>query len=145
MRFFFYGTLLDHDVAALVLGRRLPPTAFLPASLPGHSRRRARGVSYPVVVRDPSGEVPGVVVGGLSARDVARLVAYEGPRYRIAPVKVKVAGSLITVSVFEPLERSFQPVEGTTWDLALWQRRDKRRFVERLRRAFSARPAYSTP
>jgi hypothetical protein len=143
MRFFFYGTLLDADVTALVLGRRLPPTAFVPASLPGHARRRAKGVSYPVLVRDPGGEVPGAVVGGLSARDVARLSAYEGPRYRIAPLKVRVAGALTTVSVFEPLENRFQPVDGS-WDLALWQRRDKRPFVGRLRRAFSARPAYST-
>ena len=42
MRFFFYGTLLDSDVAALVLGRRLPPAAFMPASLLGHARRRAK-------------------------------------------------------------------------------------------------------
>jgi hypothetical protein len=144
MRFFFYGTLLDSDVTALVLGRRLPPTAFVPASLPGHARRRAKGVSYPVLVRDPGGEVAGAIVGGLSARDVARLSAYEGPRYRIAPLKVRVAGTLTTVSVFEPLENHFQPVAGS-WDLALWQRRDKRPFVGRLRRAFSARPAYSTP
>jgi Gamma-glutamyl cyclotransferase, AIG2-like len=144
MRFFFYGTLLDADVTALVLGRRLPPSAFVPASLPGHARRRAKGVSYPVLVRDPAGEVPGAVVGGLSARDVARLSAYEGPRYRIAPLKVRVAGTLTTVSVFESLENRFQPVDGS-WDLALWQRRDKRLFVGRLRRAFSARPAYSTP
>ena len=46
----------------------------------------------------------------------------EGPRYRIAPLKVKVAGGLTTVSVFEPLEERFQPVDGS-WDLALWQRR----------------------
>ena len=31
--FFFYGTLLDHDVMALVIGRRLPPSAFVPANL----------------------------------------------------------------------------------------------------------------
>ena len=55
MRFFFYGTLLDPDVTALVLGRRLPPAAFVPASLPGHARRRAKGVSYPILVRDPRG------------------------------------------------------------------------------------------
>ena len=61
MRFFFYGTLLDRDVTALVLGRRLPPSAFEPAMLRGHSRRRARGVSYPVVVRDPRGEVSGAI------------------------------------------------------------------------------------
>ena len=143
MRFFFYGTLLDYDVTALVLGRRLPPTAFAPASLPGHTRRRAKGVSSPILVRDPRGQVPGAIVSGLSARDVARLAAYEGPRYRVAPLKVKVDGALTTVSVFEPLEHRFEPVSGV-WDLALWQRRDKRAFLDRIRRAFSAHPAYST-
>ena len=142
MRFFFYGTLLDRDVTALDLGRRLPPSAFEPAMLRGHSRRRARGVSYPVVVRDPRGEVSGAIVGGLSARDVARLSAYEGPGYRIARLKVWTAGILATVSVFEPLEDRFQSVAGP-WDLAVWQRRDKRKFVARLRRAFSARPVCS--
>lgn len=144
MRFFFYGTLLDTDVTALVLGRRLPPAAWVPASLPGHVRRRAKGVSYPVLVRDPRGEAPGAIVGGLSARDVARLAAYEGPSYRIAPLKVRAAGALMTVSVFEPVENRFQPVDGQ-WDLALWQRRNKRAFIARVRRAFSARPAYSRP
>jgi len=142
MRFFFYGTLLDHDVTALVLGRRLPPQAFTPAALLGHARRNARGVTYPVVVRDPRSEVPGAIVGGLSKRDVARLSAYEGPRYRIAPLKVRVAGRLATVSVFEPLEERFQPTGGS-WDLALWQRFHKRAFVDRIRRVFSAHPAYS--
>ena len=93
MRFFFYGTLLDRDVTALVLGRRLPASAFTPAALPGHARRRVRGASYPIAVRDPKSEVAGAVVGGLSARDVARLAAYEGPRYRIAPLKVRIAGA----------------------------------------------------
>jgi hypothetical protein len=79
--FFFYGTLLDHDVMALVIGRRLPPAAFVPARLKGHVRRRAKGVSHPIVVRDPGGEVEGVVVGGLTKRDVERLAAFEGPRY----------------------------------------------------------------
>jgi hypothetical protein len=142
MRFFFYGTLLDRDVTALVLGRRLPPGAFVPATLPGHSRRRAKGVSYPVVIRDPRGEAPGAVVSGLSPRDVARLAAYEGPRYRIARLRVRSRGALVTVAVFEPVEYRFQPVAGP-WDLAVWQRRDKRAFIARVRRAFSAPPAYS--
>jgi hypothetical protein len=143
MRFFFYGTLLDSDVMALVLGRRLPPEAFRAAALPGHARRRVKGASYPIVVRDASCEVSGMVVGGLSSRDVARLSAYEGPRYRIAPLKVRAGGRMVVVSVFEPVERSFQPTSGE-WDLESWQRRYKRSFVERLRRAFNARPAYST-
>jgi hypothetical protein len=144
MRFFFYGTLTDHDVAALVLGRRLPPAAFVPASLPGHARRRAKGATYPIVVRDPRGTVPGVIVSGLSARDVALLTDYEGPGYRVAPLRVRVAGAMTTVSVFEPVQSRLQP-SGELWDLALWQRRHKRAFVGRLKRMLSARPAYSRP
>ena len=142
MRFFFYGTLLDRDVMALVLDRRLPPTAFVPARLPGHARRRAKGASYPVVVLDPSDEVPGAVVSGLSARDVTRLAAYEGPGYRIVAVGVKAAGGRLAVSVFEPVASRLQP-SGEAWDLALWQRGHKRAFVGRLRCAVSALPGYS--
>jgi hypothetical protein len=142
MRFFFYGTLLDHDVTAVVLGRRLPPAAFMPASLPGHARRRAKNATYPIVVRDPRGVVPGVVVGGLSARDVARLTDFEGPGYRVVPLRVRAAGAMTTVSVFEPVQSRLQP-SGELWDLALWQRRHKRAFVGRLKRALSARPGYS--
>jgi len=140
--FFFYGTLLDHDVMALVIGRRLPPSAFVPATLKGHVRRRAKGVSYPIVLRAPGSEVEGVIVGGLTKRDVERLAAFEGPRYRIAPLKVTADGVLRTVSVFEPKEESFKPVDGA-WDLALWQGRYKRPFIARIRKALSALPAYS--
>ena len=144
MRFFFYGTLLDRDVAALVLGRRLPPSAFAPAILPGYSRWRVQGGSYPISVPDRKGEVPGAIVGGLSARDVARLSAYEGPGYRVVPLKVKVAGGLATVSVFEPLVARLKPTD-KTWDLVRWQRRDKRVFVARLMKALSGRRGYSRP
>jgi hypothetical protein len=133
MRFFFYGTLLDLDVTALVLGRRLPPGAYVSASLPGHARWRAKGASYPVVIADPRGEVAGAIVGGLSVRDVGSLAAFEGPGYRIVPLRVRSQGKLVS-----RLQPSRDP-----WDLALWQRRHKRAFVGRLRRAFSVRPAYS--
>ena len=142
MRFFFYGSLLDPDVTALVIGRRLPPRSWVPATLTGFSRRKARGVTYPVAIRDPKGRVEGAVVGGFSAREVERLKAYEGVRYHTVPLKVWVHGRITTVSVFEPKEKAFQPVDGE-WSLVEWQRRDKRRFVDRIRRAFSAHPAYS--
>jgi len=144
MRFFFYGTLLDRDVTAIVLGRRLPPQAFLAASLLGHARRRAKDATYPVVIPDPFDEVEGAIVGGLSRRDVARLAGYEGPGYRIAPLRVKVGGALTTVSVFEPIQTRLQP-SGDPWDLALWQRRHKRPFGNWLRKALNERLGYSTP
>ena len=142
MRFFFYGSLLDPDVTALVIGRRLPPSAWVPASLSGYSRHKAKGVSYPVAIRDPKGTVQGAVVGGLSRKEVERLTTYEGPRYHTVPLKVRVHGRITTVSVFEPKVKAFQPVEGT-WSLTEWQRHDKRKFVDRIRKAFSAHPAFS--
>lgn len=144
MRFFFYGTLLDRDVTALVLGRRLPASAFVPAILPGWSRWRAQGGSYPVSVPDRKGAVSGAIVSGLSARDVARLSAYEGPSYRVASLKVSVGGTFTTVSVFEPLISKLKPTN-RMWDLTLWQRQDKRAFVARLVRALNGRRGYSRP
>ena len=138
-RFFFYGTLLAPDVVALVLGRRLPPAAFSPALLPGHKRRRAEGKSYPVVVRAPNSGVAGAIVGGLSAKDVARLAAYEGPSYRVIAIDVTAAGRHQTVSMFESLISCLLP-SGEAWDLAQWQRRHKRAFIGRLRPMISALP-----
>jgi hypothetical protein len=142
MRYFFYGTLLDRDITALVLGRRLPPSAFVPAILPGFSRWRVKGGSYPIALPDGRGEVEGAVVGGLSARDVARLTAYEGPGYCTVRRKVRIGEASTTVSIFEPLVSRLQPTR-QPWDLKLWQRRDKKAFVARLRAAFNARSAYS--
>lgn len=136
MRFFFYGILLDTDVMALVLGRRAPPAAYAPAVLRGYARRRAKGSSYPTLKRDPAAHVPGAVVGSLSARDVAWLSAFEGPGYRIGLLQVLMGGSVTTVSVFEPVESRLKPGPGP-WSLELWQRRNKRAFIGRLRRAFS--------
>ena len=135
--FFFYATLLDPDVMALVIGRRLPPSAFVPAVLPGHLVLRQFDSRQVVVVPDTADRVRGVVVGGLSSRDVARLAAFEGPGYRISRLKVRVGGELATVSVFEPVVARLQP-STSPWDYALWKGRHKRPFVDRLRRALGA-------
>ena len=144
MRFFFYGTLLDRDVTALVLGRRLPASRFVPAVLPGWSRWRVQGGSYPISLPDRKGSVEGAVVSGLSARDVARLAAYEGAGYRISSLKVRIAGHLTRVSVFEPIVSRLRPTRNP-WDLRLWQRQDKKDFVGRLKQALNGRRGYSTP
>ena len=147
MRFFFYGTLIDRDVMALVIGRRLPPQAFEPASIAGYSRRRASGATFPVLMRDPKGRVAGVVVRGLSARDVVLLNAYEGQGYCVVPRNVWQAGRQITVSVFKSLaDRDARLMPSREpWDLTLWQRHHKRAYVARIRIRFNGRPAYSRP
>jgi len=138
MRFFFYGTLLDPDVTAIVLGRRLPPSAFEPATLGGFVRRRAAGKGYPILVPQRGGTVSGRVVGGLTAADAARLSAYEGANYRVSVLPVRMQGRLETVSVFTPNGPGLAP-SADEWDLASWQSRHKRPFVAWIRKALSAR------
>ena len=138
MRFFFYGTLLDPDVTALVLRRRLPPSAFVPARLSGYVRRRAAGKGYPILVRRRGGEVEGRVVSGLTAADAARLAFYEGPNYRVAQVAVRLQGRLERVSVFEPQGPGLAP-SADPWDVRHWQSRYKRPFVAYIRRALTVR------
>ena len=90
------------------------------------------------LVRDAADRVQGVVVGGLTSRDVARLAAYEGSGYRIARLKVFVDGEIVTVSVFEPSVARLQP-STSPWDYTLWKGRHKRPFVARLRKGLSGR------
>ncbi len=145
MRFFFYGTLIDQDVMALVIGRRLPPQAYEPASITSFSRRRASGASFPVLTPDPKGRVQGVVVRGFSGRDVALLSAYEGKGYCMVPRNVWQSDGQITVSVFKSLADKDQRLVPSRepWDLKLWQRRHKRAYVARVKTRFNGRPAYS--
>ena len=138
MRFFFYGTLLDPDVTAIVLRRRLPPSAFVPAQLSGYVRRRAAGKGYPILVRRRGGTVDGRVVGGLTSRDAARLSAYEGPNYRVSQLKVRLQGRLERVSVFEPEGPGLAP-SADAWNVKTWQSRHKRPFVAYIRKALSVR------
>jgi hypothetical protein len=60
------------------------------------------------------------------------------------PLRVKIQGRMTEVSVFEPIQSRLKPSR-ELWDLTLWQRRHKRSFVDRLRRALSVHPAYSRP
>jgi gamma-glutamylcyclotransferase (GGCT)/AIG2-like uncharacterized protein YtfP len=88
MHLFIYGTLLDLGLLSRLLGR---PAMVQPAVLEGWRRVRLRGTPYPTLVpaRDE-------VWGGLIFADapaLRRLHRYEGPRYRLVPVRPRVTGS----------------------------------------------------
>jgi hypothetical protein len=57
---------------------------------------------------------------------------------------VRVDGKVTTVSVFEPIVSKLKPTN-RSWELAVWQRQDKRSFVGRLVRALNGRRGYSRP
>ena len=84
------------------------------------------------------GTVSGMVVGGLTRADAARLSAYEGPNYRVSMLPVRLQGRLERVAVFEPNGPGLAP-SADAWDLRRWQSRHKRPFVAYIRKALSAR------
>lgn len=71
---FLYGTLLDNDLRALVLGEATTPR---PALVQGHAVRWAEGQDFPLLVAEPGSLAQGAVV---SASDAAleRMDFYEG-------------------------------------------------------------------
>jgi len=144
--FFFYGTLLDDDVRAAVLGRTAPACAPVPAVLAGFRRVPVSGRSFPALIADPRGRVDGALLAGLDAAAAARLSYFEGPEYDplLRPV-VDAAGVSRDAWVFVPAPRQpfmpgLRPRPGR-WDLASWQRRHKARYLRELRPAMAAAPA----
>lgn len=134
MVYFFYGTLCDADVQRLVLGYRPSRRQFRPARLPGYRRKRARGRSYPVLLRAAGGEVAGLLFRAASAGDAARLTAYEGPEYvtRSLPVRQpRTAAGAGRARVFLPAGPAL-PAGFDDWTLPRWQRRDKAAFLRSL-------------
>lgn len=85
---FLYGTLLDPRVLARRSGERKLARRLLPARLDGHARAGLRGTPFPTLVRRPGAQTPGAVLRAGPAA-LRRLAAYEGPQYRLVPVRVE--------------------------------------------------------
>jgi hypothetical protein len=141
MVYFFYGTLCDADVQRLVLGYRPGPRQLAPGRLPGFRRKRARGRSYPVLLRDPGGQVDGLLFTPARPTDAPRLAAYEGPEYVTRRLPVCRNGkpgraatpvqTLGRARVFLPAGPAL-PAAFDDWRLPRWQRRDKAAFLRSL-------------
>ncbi len=132
MRFFFYGTLIDDDVRALVLGTQATRPEIVPAELAGWRRVSVRGRTYPAVVRSAVATTHGVLTGELSDSAAAALTAYEGPEYDLLECAVSVSGEAVTAGIFVPAPSC--PVSVRPWDIGTWRRLHKRAFMARLKR-----------
>lgn len=122
MDFSFYGTLMDEDVRATVLGRALPAAKLMPATLVGYRRVCLTGTPYPVLVPGAEGDlVEGLLARGLSTNDSARLVRYEGDAYVVKVLAVE-AGATERVKARVFLPRGNVRVTDETWTLSEWRR-----------------------
>ena len=134
MRFFFYGTLMDRDVAARVLGRPVIRDALKPAVLRGWRRTCIRGASYPAVRRDKVSHVDGVTLDGVSKAETERLTAYEGPRYSLIQTFADLPSQgprAVFLFVLRPGTFRLMDEE---WSLAVWQEKHKQKFLALLGR-----------
>ncbi len=133
MRLFFYGTLLDSDVQALVLGRALAPVEWAPANLPHFRRVYIAGRAYPMILPHRGGEVDGAVATHLSRDDLARIALYEGDdyaleRHRVIPLIAEQRSS-DAISVWLYRGRRHARPSTRPWQLAAWQANEKASYL----------------
>ena len=125
MRFFFYGTLMDPDLLSWVIGRVIAPAALRPAIVPGYRRSSVRGANFPVVLRDPTASVEGVVLRDVNVAERQRLADFEGDSYAIVPSLAEFRDRPTEpVLLFEPKTGAFSATS-RPWSLERWQRLHK--------------------
>jgi len=113
---FFYGTLRDPALLALVAGREV---SARPASLPGFRTARVEGHDFPTLVADDDATANGLLAE-VDARAQERLDFYElGFGYDLRPVSVRTEKGAAVALVYFPEPGLWKP-DGA-WSLEGWQ------------------------
>lgn len=120
--YFFFGTLMDPDVLAIVLGRAAASIEHEAARLDGYRRHRVFGESYPILRPAPDTAVDGLLVPSLSPGEAARVAFYEGEEYRPVPLTVVSASGPRDALVF--VDDGGLSTDGE-WDFERWRREEK--------------------
>jgi hypothetical protein len=115
---FFFGSLMDLELLALVTERPAESFRAETAVLHGFERRRAVGESFPVIVPHPGGRVEGVVVEQLTESDIERIQFFEGADYALHPFAVELVGARVEAHVYLPTAQLEAEAEG--WDFGAW-------------------------
>jgi hypothetical protein len=118
MQFFFYGSLRDRQVLAIVIGRAIDGLRIEAATIHGFARRRVRDKSFPILVPLSGGRAEGVLVTNLTQTDIARLQFFEGQQYVLVALPVECGGKQLSAQVFLPTDRL--QAEETPWDFDSW-------------------------
>lgn len=129
MRLFFYGTLMDADIRAAVMGTF--SGEIEPATARGWRRVGVAGRPYPTLVAHSGGRVDGLCVSEVGGRAMRNLLAYEGPEYRLEPILIRLqCGTDVEAATFlcRPGARSFP----TIWRFGDWLRRHKSASLARI-------------
>jgi hypothetical protein len=124
MRYYFFGTLMDRELLAVVLGRAPPDGAFEPVELVGYMRCCVRGEAFPTLLPKARAVVDGLLVHGLTAADAQRIAWYETDDYEIreTAVRRRHGGE---IRAFCCLPHTDVADEARPWSFDVWRRRDR--------------------
>jgi hypothetical protein len=133
--FFFYGTLCDAEVRAVVLGRKVEAA---PAILDHHEAVPVEHGRFPILLMQRGRSAKGVLCREVTLREAARLGLYEheGRDYGVKRLPVRIDGEADTAShaawVFVQMATLRRGMG--RWDLAEWQRFAKPTFLTNVMR-----------
>ncbi len=139
--FFFYGTLCDADVRAVVVGH---DSETAPAFLDNHEAVPVHGGRYPILQFQRGSMATGVLCRNLGLVAAARLSFFEHDGYDYDPRRLTVSlgdragsgGATQPAWVFVPTTALRRGMG--RWDLSEWQRFAKRDFLARATRKMRA-------
>ena len=122
VNFFFYGTLLDPEVRAVVLGEGTRPRSIAPAAIIGFRRAPVIGRTYPMLVLDAGARVDGSLVSCVDLNAACRTSFFEGDDYfpELTEIMVGKAG---TAHAWVYMPRGSVRAAPGTWSFDAWRQR----------------------
>lgn len=127
---FCFGSLMDRDVLAMVIGGGADKVTMRPARISGFFRARLPHESYPMLVPDAEQEALGQLLYGLDKTDLDRIVFFEGEEYELSPCRVRLLevsekdeGESVEALFFD--EGIMPPPQTEAWDFEHWQQHNK--------------------
>lgn len=115
---FVYGTLQDGDMLGALLGRPVAMAGLRRALAPGYRAVPYPGRVYPALAASPLEAAPGLLLEGLSERDMAVLDAFEGAEYIRRTITVHVDGTPLPAAAYLPAVPV--PATAPAWSLTRW-------------------------
>lgn len=129
---FSFGTLMDCDVLSCVTNLDKEKLVVTSATLNGYYQRNVVGENFPVILADENSTTEGIVIHGLNADAIERVLFYEGDEYYLAPVTITGEQNAVCgASVF--LSNGIYRTENEAWNFDRWQRFEKTEFLSRVR------------
>ena len=137
LSFFFYGTLIDPDIRAAVLGG--PSPLAQPATLSDFRHAPVAGRDYPGIAPAKGQTVDGLLTTGISPTMAARMSWYEGDEYEpVSRTIITDDGQHIAAWVYTP--RPTIRLAAGNWSLIDWQHRRKRAALRWISAAMHRQP-----